>query len=281
MQRGSTCEADAHAEALAATPGAPAARDAVPTIAADATDGLPSETARREIPQDPLGGRPRRRRRRRCCRSSSTRRPSSSRRPASSCARGAARRDDARARAAAAAHAAHVQGQRADGRRDAPGRARAPDGVAARRSATRRVRRRPSSSRRWTTISTASRSCSTGCAQGETNVAAAVGRRQGRRAAGDACRSRAPERLRTPVVAARGASPSVVPLPQRPTARRRSAAARRAADAEVGAPARCCACAPTSSTGWSTKPAKSRSRARASKASCARSRPTCSSSPAA
>ena len=33
--------------------------------------------------------------------------------------------DDARARAATAAHAAHVQGQRAHGRRDAPGRARA------------------------------------------------------------------------------------------------------------------------------------------------------------
>ena len=33
---------------------------------------------------------------------------------------------------------------------------------------------------------------------------------------------------------------------------------------------RCCACAPTSSTAWSTNPAKSRSRARASRASCAR-----------
>ena len=40
--------------------------------------------------------------------------------------------DDASA-GAAAAHAAHVQGQRAHGRRDAPGRARAPDGIAPRR----------------------------------------------------------------------------------------------------------------------------------------------------
>jgi HPt (histidine-containing phosphotransfer) domain-containing protein len=45
--------------------------------------------------------------------------------------------------------------------------------------------------------------------------------------------------------------------------------------------ARCFACAPTSSTGWSTRRARSRSRGRESKASFARSRPTCSSSPAA
>ena len=60
-------------------------------------------------------------------------------------------RDDAVV-AAAAPHAAHVQGQRTDGRRDAPGRARAPDGIAADdgdsprladRRTVRRARQRP------------------------------------------------------------------------------------------------------------------------------------------
>ena len=51
---------------------------------------------------------------------------------------------------APAAHAAHVQGQRADGRRDAPGRARAPDGKSrlSRRRRGRAGRRRCST--RWT-----------------------------------------------------------------------------------------------------------------------------------
>ena len=72
--------------------------------------------------------------------------------------------DDPSNAAQLAPHAAHAEGQRADGRRDAPRRARAPDGIATRRSATCRLRRAPSCSKRSTPTSTGSPSCSTRCA---------------------------------------------------------------------------------------------------------------------
>ncbi len=166
----------------------------------------------------------------------------------------------------AAAHAAHAEGQRADGGGHAAGRAHAPHGVAAGgqggrdRAAAGALRRARDRSR---PDGVPARRAAAGGGRHRAPVAArgrTRRRRTGHRACGATGSARACRRPSGPRSSRwRRARPRATPSRPRP------------------ASGRCCACAPTSSIVSRTRPARWRSPGRASTASCARSRRTCSS----
>ena len=122
-----------------------------------------------------------------------------------------------------AAHAAHVQGQRADG-----GAMRLGELAHMMEVATRPASRRPrrdgrSCSTRWTTISTTSLSCSIACSKGETDTAAAVAWPQRPKPPASSRRRRAtstaPSSMPLPSRAGGAAAPPARPNRRRPPRR--------------------------------------------------------------